>query len=949
MANPIQGFFQNLGTQAQALPDYLRLKANQAKPQPKMEFKVGEGVPQQPSPLKSIEQRITQARPKPVTDPITELARTTVEPILGPIVQKFSPHQGTFETPVGTIETPKLKIEKKIEEGKSPLRAQLEVGGEIGLGIASITPFGRAAKVVSKAGKTTTVVAKAAEKAFPFINLEKFSPEVREFLEQTAKEITPKIQQQRRGSIPQDVTVKLAAHLGMTPEKLARTPAGQAFNAEGLVAAGSVVERTAKNAVGLQKSIREGNNATENLINFHKAVLTHQASQAVFSGARAEAGRALGILKRVNTALQSKDQQLLDRTLEELGGRELTEEITKKLAQIDPNDTFAVNKFLRSLGQPKATDFLQELWYNSVLSGPPTHIINSISNTLFQALQIPTKVVRAGAEVPIAKLQGREREYFFSEVAPAVIGTTQGIKDGARKALYILKNGFTLEDATKVGREFGNISRREAFGSLPGPIGKVLGPAVNIPSRALVAADSFFKATAYSSELYGSAARIAAKEGAKGKVFSTRVAELINNPSTDMLKDAGKFADYVTFTTEPGKTTRAFLNLRNKVPAARFIVPFVNTPMNLVKAGAEFSPLGFGNAARVPGAQKSDALAKALVGSFIESAIAIYAWDGKITGAPPQNSAERDKFFREGKQPYSLKIGDTWVSYQRIEPFQQTLAAVAALHTAFVDNKEAPSGETIAQIAASIGQNVVSATWLQGVSSLIDAIEDPERSGERFLQNLATGFVPYSSMFRTLDRMVDPYIRKPEGIPEAVKANIPGLSKDVLPRRTVFGEAVKRQGGPLAQLSPIRTSKEVSDPTEKELERLNVSVGFIDKKVSGIQLDNREYNLMLKASGKLTKVSLDKMIADPGFQSLKDVDKEKHIRNLITDVRLQTRDLLMPVLVAKRLGLDPEKIDPQVLKDVLSGLSKVEDFKSLSAEKQNKVILKFLEQAGQGK
>ena len=49
--------------------------------------------------------------------------------------------------------------------------------------------------------------------------------------------------------------------------------------------------------------------------------------------------------------------------------------------------------------------------------------------------------------------------------------------------------------------------------------------------------------------------------------------------------------------------------------------------------------------------------------------------------------------------------------------------------------------------AASIGQNIVSATWLQGVSSLIEAIEDPERSGERFLQNLVTGFVPYSSMF----------------------------------------------------------------------------------------------------------------------------------------------------------------------------------------------------------
>jgi len=54
----------------------------------------------------------------------------------------------------------------------------------------------------------------------------------------------------------------------------------------------------------------------------------------------------------------------------------------------------------------------------------------------------------------------------------------------------------------------------------------------------------------------------------------------------------------------------------------------------------------------------------------------------EITGQAPTSPTERDQFYREGKQPFSIKIGDKWVSYQQLEPYNQLFNLMANVITA---------------------------------------------------------------------------------------------------------------------------------------------------------------------------------------------------------------------------------------------------------------------------
>lgn len=42
-------------------------------------------------------------------------------------------------------------------------------------------------------------------------------------------------------------------------------------------------------------------------------------------------------------------------------------------------------------------------------------------------------------------------------------------------------------------------------------------------------------------------------------------------------------------------------------------------------------------------------------------------------------------------------------------------------------------------------------------------------------------------------RAIDPVSRKRESVVEAIKARVPGMSQDLLPRQDIFGEPIDRQ------------------------------------------------------------------------------------------------------------------------------------------------------------
>ena len=75
-----------------------------------------------------------------------------------------------------------------------------------------------------------------------------------------------------------------------------------------------------------------------------------------------------------------------------------------------------------------------------------------------------------------------------------------------------------------------------------------------------------------------------------------------------------------------------------------------------------------------------------------------------------------------GWQPRSIKIGDAWVSYDSLEPFNLIFANIADVG----DNLELMGPKWAEQrfqlVATALGKGITSKTYLQGLSQLMDLV-----------------------------------------------------------------------------------------------------------------------------------------------------------------------------------------------------------------------------------
>jgi hypothetical protein len=374
------------------------------------------------------------------------------------------------------------------------------------------------------------------------------------------------------------------------------------------------------------------------------------------------------------------------------------------------------------------------------------------------------------------------------------------------------------------------------------------------------------------------------------------------------MDEAGNLAAYRVFQAPPGKLTRLISEARNAdigkgIRPLQFVMPFIQTPANLLKYGLERSPAGLLNpkmwqnvAAKSP--EAADQLGRAIVGSTVAAALGMYAADGKITGAVPSTPAERDAFYRSGKQPYAIQIGDKWVPYSKLEPFNQPLSQVAAVVQAVKSGKTAPQ-DVAGQVAATIAQNMVSQTYLSGLSDLMNAMQDPERYGSNVLERVGVAMaVPFSAATRTAAQTLDPTIRNPKGLGEELKASIPGLSQQVPPRLNAFGEEIQRES---SALSPLNVTTETTDPVEKEMARLGVTISFTGKTLRSIPLSREQQAEYQQLAGQTAKKLLDGIVPHPTYAQQDDTVKAKIVERLISQARDAAADQMVNQIIQERL------------------------------------------------
>lgn len=837
---------------------------------------------------------------------ISPETRSAISESMSGLAEKNSPTVTPGLTSAAGRQTPSLRIENT-SGAELSMRPTIPFGSLPNEGAITSPPSNLSIPEIAEKFKPG---APPPGKDFFGQQLAKFdvSDDAKSVFAQTSEAFKGRIAEARRGVQEWKDTARLADSMGMTFQDLLKRTKGQPMNAEQLEAAKGLVGASLER-VSAARTAYASARTTQNLLALEGEISRHAAVQESFLGARAEAGRALQILRKV-TAARALPEEAQQAALDAIRGRGLTKEIADRLASIDPNDIAGINKFIRDVSKAKTSDKIFEYYMNSILSSPLTHKANIEGNLLFAALKIPEKAATAIADYGISKVTGK-RTAFIGEAPREAYSFFSGINNGVRKGLRALSS---IPSETKL-----------ETANLPAIKGKI-GEAVRLPSKMLVAEDEFAKGVIYEMELSAQAYRAAKAAGLKGKAFINRIAELKISPTESMMKAIDKESLYRTFQNDPGKAIKALMNLREEVPLMRYIVPFIKTPANITARALERSPLGVlklgYQIARGAGQEEiSKTAGQTMVGSLISGAVALEAARGNVTGAPPRDPAQRDKFYREGKMPFSVRVGDKWYSYARREPLSLMFGGIAQTVQSMKEAGGKPDGNVVGPIISSIPQYLLNQTFLSGLRDFFDATTDPERYGENFLKRQAGAILPYSAFMRLIAQNADPVVRQKNTVGESIRAAVPGLSDKLLPQRTAFGEPSKRPNDAFSILVTPR-SQETIGPLERQETELDRPTPLPEKKIAGVTLLPEEMDQFKQISGRFIKNAEMGLLKNKAYRSLPGEEKAKILGSLELAARSEAKRRILGKVIARSSPEEKRKLLEYAVKFLKVDISK---------------------------
>ena len=723
------------------------------------------------------------------------------------------------------------------------------------------------------------------------INLSRLeTPEdVQEAITQTGKMFSGRMDEASRGQVSHVETERLATDLGMTVETLLGRRAGQAFNAEEALAARQILASSGEQLTTLAKKAASPDGSPADLMAFRRALSLHTAIQEQVSGMTAEAGRALSAFRIMAKGSVDRNRQITE-LLDGAGGDLFNRDMARRLADIADQNPGAFNKAARAASQASGWDQLYEVWINGLLSGPQTHAVNTLSNALVSVWQIPERWLAS----QIGRALGGDGGVAVGEATAQAFGLARGYRDGLKMFSKALRTGESTDYMGKVEQAYRSFTAENFARTGPGRAVNaltggsldrggiaargvdLLGEVARLPSRFLTAEDELFKAVGYRMELNAQAFRTATAEGLSGEALARRVSDIVENPPENIHLAAVDTARYQTFTKPLGETGQKVQQVLRAYPALRLIAPFVRTPTNIMKYVGERTPLAvLSRDIRADiasgGARRDLALARIGLGSMTMAAAAEMTASGALTGGGPKDPGMRQILRNTGWQPYSVKIGDTYYSYGRLDPLGMLLGLAAdtaeIMGQAYGEAEDVQGIEDTPSVALDLGstavmalaKNVTSKTWLSGVSELIETIEDPDRNMERFLSRFAGTIVP-TGVAQINRTMVDPTLRDTNGLDlwqtmvNQVKSRLPGYSDDLPPRTNMWGDPIVLGGGLGPDIvSPIYTSSEKASPIDEEILRLGMPVSMPRRNINGVELTAHEYHRYVELAGNAYK------------------------------------------------------------------------------------------------
>jgi hypothetical protein len=656
-----------------------------------------------------------------------------------------------------------------------------------------------------------------------------------------------------------------------------------------------IVDRNPQNAVAAEE--------------FARAVDALHGTAQIVADAGSQAGRNAGRNLEAMKIVVGAKRGLLPQIRGSIEGMSRADVLAQArrvvLTEGDPAKIIGEVRAGRELQMGKGERFLRRVVsyrIQNLLSGPRTHVVNSVSNAITSALR-PAEMIYAGtiSRNPALRQQGWD----------ILAGNFMYLKDAWTSMRKAFRAGDSLLDPHHTTDD--RTIRMGITGS------KRVDPLLEIPSRFLISEDEFFKNYQYRSFIRSRSLRHSRELGlVDPREMAKRVDDDIRNTfdldtGRGLDEEGIQWARVSTFTNDLGVGTFAqgIQSFVNKHPMAKILIPFFRTPANLARFVGQRTPLlaRWGRQWKMDvaagGERAAMARAREQVGLMFWSTAAFLAASGRMTGRGPRNKNLRETWLQTHR-PYSVRIGDQWVSLRRGDPVLTPFTLVADAFEIWPELGGQDQLRMVATVSAAVAANITDKTYLSSLTQAVEGFtsDEPARMSRVMKELVFSSAIPFSAGLRQFAN-TDQYYRETANLIDELARRVPGWSETLEPSRNLFGEPIMRAPGadPAAtdppggaagevlsalerSINPFEVRAVVNDEAADELLLLRRGIGMparyimagkervIDLRDRGRYGDQSPYDRMMeiqttkRIGGRSLREALTDLVRSEGYQNL---------------------------------------------------------------------------------
>lgn len=639
------------------------------------------------------------------------------------------------------------------------------------------------------------------------------------------------------------------------------------------------------------------------------------AAEIAAEGTRAGQNvQALRLLKRMTPdgqlyylqkTVQKVNSDLLDRLKLKAPNVKIDETLAKELlnAQSQQEIEAATENIYQNIADQMPANWIDKwnAWrYLSMLGNPRTHIRNLIGNGIF----IPAVQIKNLIATPMeARLPQAER-------TKAVLTKKDAdLKDFARADFANIK--VAISSGGKLNPSDVIRDKQAIFKT------KLLEKARKGNLNALEKEDAIFLKMHYTSAM----TQVMKSQGLTPEFLKNGSKE-----ANQALEDARNYsiqeAQKATY-RDASKLANALNKFKKSGPVGAVlgegIMPFTKTPINILKRGIEYSPVGLIGGVKSSlvdvkkgtktASQAIDQMASGLTGTGIVALGAWLASMGLVSGGRSDDKKESLFDRLQGAQNYALKLGDYTYTLDWAAPASLPLFVGVEMCNMLQGEKADASLATILDSLTKISEPMVDMSMLQGINRLLKAGSYSQNPLSDAIAETVTGYfgqgVPTfaGQVARTIDgKRRTRFIDKNSGNPEffqkfaqTQQAKLPFVSKGLIPYVDAWGREQDNGGalGRAAQnfLSPGYVSKNKSKGLDNELDRLYKATGesavLPSYAAKYVRFDNEtknftaeEYFTYASEKGQMSYRNLDDLVNSAAYSGMSDEVKVDAISSI---------------------------------------------------------------------